>query len=82
MVRVAGVGMPPGLIGIPFMQMVFPHASISASAGPVNKVSSGVSPASDTPGMVDVNVFATVQVKTPCPPQIFDRSFFAIFSLP
>ena len=82
MVRVAGVGIPPGLIGIPFMQVVLPLTSISASAAGVNMVSSGVSPASETPRIVDVRVFATVHVKTPLFPQILDTMSFAIFSFP
>ena len=82
MVRVAGVGMPPGLMGMPFMQLTLPLTSSSASAGPVNMVSSGVSPASETPGMVDVLVLATVQVNTPRLPQILDSTSFAIFSFP
>ncbi len=72
-VSVAGVGIPPGLIGIPFMQVVFPLIRISASAAGVNMVSSGVSPASETPGIVDVRVLATVHVKTPLFPHILPR---------
>ena len=82
MVSVAGVGMPPGLIGIPFIQTVFPSTRSSASAAGVNNVSSGVSPASETPGIVDVSVFATVHVKTPLFPQILDRMSFATASFP
>ena len=81
-VRVAGVGIPPGLIGIPFMQVVFPLTRISASAAGVNIVSSGVSPASETPGMVEVRVFATVQVNTPLFPQILERISLACSSSP
>ena len=81
-VRVAGVGMPPGLMGMPFMQVVFPLMRSSASAAGVNIVSSGVSPASETPGMVDVRVLATVQVNTPLLPHILDRISFAVFSFP
>lgn len=82
MVSVAGVGMPPGLIGMPFMQSVLPQDSNSASAGPVNNVNSGVSPASDTPGIVDVSVLPTVQVNIPRFPQILERTSFAMSSLP
>ena len=81
-VSVAGVGMPPGLMGMPFMQETLPLTRISASAAGVNIVSSGVSPASETPGIVDVRVFATVHVNTPRFPQILERMSFAIFSLP
>ena len=35
LVRVAGVGIPPGLMGMPFMQVTFPITRYSASAGPV-----------------------------------------------
>ena len=67
---------------MPFMQVVFLLIRSSASAGPVKSVSSGVSPASEIPGMVDVLVLATVHVNTPRFPQILDRTSLAIFSLP
>ncbi len=82
MVSVAGVGIPPGLMGIPSMQRVLPHTSISASAAGVKSVSSGVSPASETPGIVEVSVLATVHVKTPLPPQISERILSAISLFP
>ena len=64
------------------MQLTLPLMRISASAAGVNMVSSGVSPASETPGMVEVRVLATVQVNTPRLPHILERMSFAIFSLP
>lgn len=72
----------PGLIGIPFMQNAFPHTRISASAGPVKSVSSGVLPASDIPGIVDVKVLETVHVNVPFLPHILDRIPLAVSLLP
>ncbi|CDF31052.1 putative uncharacterized protein [Methanoculleus sp. CAG:1088] len=82
LVKVAGVGMFPGFIGMPFMQVTLPITRNSASAGPVNKVSSGVSPASDMPGMVEVRVLAIVQVKTPLFPHMRDMMSSAVFLSP
>ncbi len=81
-VSVAGVGIPPGFMGMPFMQTVLPRTRSSASAAGVKSVNSGVSPASEIPGMVEVMVLATVQVNKPRLPQILESMSLATFSLP
>lgn len=70
----AGVGIPSGVMGTPWMDLHIPNSNNSASAGGVKSVKSGFAPAADKPGIFPVSVVAIVQMKSGFFPVISSRN--------